>query len=540
MDIGLQKLLVAIYNEDYLIDTQFYLNDSNYLVYGAKLTCSHGSAPAYLKLEETIDPYTQRKMIGHGITINGLPVANKDDAKPDINIGNFGICNLASDKTTFCKDVRNISMSWNVEGRPMYVGSGRGITKASTLNCTPYINSDTGIIPGEIKAVDSGQMNLWYLIEKYRADFSAALASSIKNQTNVLPDVASTIPRDEVIYLYELYYPDRGAAFDEFSKTVNNIYSDHVKNVKFMTYMLVKDEYTKCIINCMVNSAKYHLEIYNVSDVSDPKENPFVSYCQSLGNKTARMVMHDIANNSNLVPPYKVFFHESGHAVDYFSSATETSYHEAFKYKSNAEIGFLKLDLSTNLIHYTTNPKLEVKSIHEWAEFDAEYLLYTTGVDVLNNSTTSTIKNLNDVKKMDCLIDVINNYFLCWDGKDKMSLVNASSPEYVIYSEIKSEIDNMLKDIGKIPNLGKDIYGGITGNQLGGGHVLSYWFYMQGDDAVKNGQKAVGDRKTLISGEAFAGYFEYTVMGVADGLTPAKQTLPKTLEALTKMMGEVL
>lgn len=67
-----------------------------------------------------------------------------------------------------------------------------------------------------------------------------------------------------------------------------------------------------------------------------------------------------------------------------------------------------------------------------------------------------------------------------------------------------------------------------------------YWFYVPGDDYVISGQKAVGDRKTFISGEAFAGYFEYTIMGVTDGITPAYQTLPKTLEALNKMMGEIL
>ena len=538
MDLELQKLLVAIYNEDYLIDTQFYLNDSNYLVYGAKLTCTHGSTPAYLKLEETIDPYTERKMIGHGITINGLPAANKSDAKPDINIGDFGICDLISDKKALCTNLKNFALSWNVEGRPMYVGSERGITKKSTLTCTPCLYSSTGIIPGEIKAVDSGQMNLWYLIEKYRADYLTELVKSIKKQKNVLTDVAGTVPRDEVIYLYELYYPDRGAAFDEFSKTANSIYSEHVKNMKFMTYMLAKDEYTKCIIQYMVSSAKYHLEIYNVSDVTDPNEDPARAYFKSLGNKTAKMVMNDITNKSNLVPPYKVFFHESGHAVDYFSSSTETSYHDTFRYEANAEIGTLMLDLSNNLIKYKTHSKLESKSIHEWAEYDVKQMLYTTGVEVLNNSTTPEIKNLNGYQKLDHLIDLINNYFLCWDGADKFKTASQSMRE--VYSNIQNEINVKLMDTNGIINIGKDIYGGITGNQLGVGHGLDYWFYVEEDDAVKNGQKAAGDRKTLISGEAFAGYFEYTVMGVMDGLTPAKKTLPMTLKALTKMMEEIL
>lgn len=78
------------------MDTKFYLKDSNYLVYSAKLVCSCGSEPAYLKLESRDDPYTGDTVIRHGFTIDGLPAVNRLDARTDINIGAFGKCSLSS------------------------------------------------------------------------------------------------------------------------------------------------------------------------------------------------------------------------------------------------------------------------------------------------------------------------------------------------------------------------------------------------------------------------------------------------------------
>ena len=49
MDQDLEKMLVAMYHEQYLIVPKRYVNDSNYLVYSAKLNCSCGSKPVYLK-----------------------------------------------------------------------------------------------------------------------------------------------------------------------------------------------------------------------------------------------------------------------------------------------------------------------------------------------------------------------------------------------------------------------------------------------------------------------------------------------------------
>ena len=88
-------------------------------------------------------------------------------------------------------------------------------------------------------------------------------------------------------------------------------------------------------------------------------------------------------------------------------------------------------------------------------------------------------------------------------------------------------------------NLARDIYGGITGDQVGGGHGHQYWFYEAKDPEVQKLIKKEGDRKTQISHEAFAGYFEYIVMNISAGIDPAKKVLPQTIKALEKMMEVV-
>ena len=52
-------------------------------------------------------------------------------------------------------------------------------------------------------------------------------------------------------------------------------------------------------------------------------------------------------------------------------------------------------------------------------------------------------------------------------------------------------------------------------------------------------QQKVGDRKTQVSHEAFAGYFEYIVMNISARIEPEKKFCPKPLKALEKMMEAV-
>lgn len=75
----------------------------------------------------------------------------------------------------------------------------------------------------------------------------------------------------------------------------------------------------------------------------------------------------------------------------------------------------------------------------------------------------------------------------------------------------KPSILNQLKTNLRRHTLRHNV-GGITGNQLGGGHGYAYWFYNKNDSEVKKAIKKEGDRKTKISHEVFAGYFEYAVI----------------------------
>ena len=139
---------------------------------------------------------------------------------------------------------------------------------------------------------------------------------------------------------------------------------------------------------------------------------------------------------------------------------------------------------------------------------------------------------------------VIEDYFLNGTGKAKYDLIqnpNLTDLQIIkeIYDGIQTETNNRLADQDNICNLAKDIYGGITGDQVGGGHGHKYWFYEKDDLEVKLFIKKEGDRKEQVSKEAFAGYFEYIVMNISAGIDPAKKVLPKTIKALEKMMEAV-
>ena len=108
-----------------------------------------------------------------------------------------------------------------------------------------------------------------------------------------------------------------------------------------------------------------------------------------------------------------------------------------------------------------------------------------------------------------------------------------------IYAGIQVEMSSRLTDQDHISNLAKDIYGGITGDQVGRGHRYGYWFYEKNDPEVQNSTKKAGDRKTQVSHEAFAGYFEYIVMNISAGIDPARSVLPQTIKALEKLMEAV-
>lgn len=549
MDQDLERMLTAMYHEQYLVDTLFYIEDSNYLVYSAKLNCSCGSKPVYLKLEGKTDPYTGKTVIGHGITINGLPAANCLDAKPVINIGMFGNCSLSSLGAS-CVKLRNLEASWTTSHDNIYIGNERGITKSSVLHCNPVSpdESITGI--GTISAEDSGQMNLYQLIEDYRVDYNAMLQNSIVSHSGsptnndgtykVNGDVMAYIRlhREEFLYLYELYYPDRKMMYDEFSKIPDaGKFLDYAKTLRFMTYMLPKDEHVTKILNLMV-PGKYSLELDEIAQTAPNYKALFQS-----NEEKGKVVINNIEKVKDYVIPFKSFFHESGHAADYFAGPENEFLSTNFRY-SSYELEAKTTLLGNTIVLIFDSKGKQAKTIHEWAESDVRNELYEVGVNFLNDPANLQSYRATARDKQRYLKIVVEDYFFSGIGATKYINASNSSSSFLkiiaeIYNGIKLEMDNKLANQDSIANLARDIYGGITGDQVGGGHGHYYWFYEKDDPEVQKLIKREGDRKKQISHEAFAGYFEYIVMNISAGIDPAKKVLPQTIKALEKMMEVV-
>lgn len=126
-------------------------------------------------------------------------------------------------------------------------------------------------------------------------------------------------------------------------------------------------------------------------------------------------------------------------------------------------------------------------------------------------------------------LEVIDEGFFVWDGDERVK--NFSDEKKKLYDHIKKEINKKLKSEYRIPCLPSDIFGGITGDQLGGGHPKDYWFYIEG--------KQKGKRKSVISMEAFAGFFEYTALNLEFAINP-DNILHYTVLALNKMLNQIL
>lgn len=553
MDVDLQKLLTAIYTQNYLIG-QLHINESgnsNFLVYSAELKCTQGSKSTYLKLEERIDTFTNEKYVGHGSTINGLPQANQLDVKPDVNIDSFGECALLqyedaqtqhtirtlalTTNRSVCACIRNLADRWQFfyEDDMMLVGDEVAISKKSVLACSPNIVSAyQGSAAGEIQAVDSGQMNLHHLLENYRFEYQTLLQNSIKPPaSSAKVDVLTAFTQakiDEYLYLYELYYPDRVRAFNHFMRNEKkSVYIADIEKIRFMLFMLKEDKYIKKITDVMHKKRSLNLAVNN--STTDPSNFSSSNNC---------VTMTKIVVQSGYDIPYHVFFHEFGHAIDFYETSGKKFYSDKFQYEQYERIPSLSIDANNNIVYSYTSKKAE-KSLQEWAASDAKNLLYRLGADVMNSSADPVITALSASSKIFYIKKVVTQYMLSGDGIYTI-LTSKNAVIVLLHKEIKNKSVGELQDQQGVINLAKDIYEGTTGGQIGGGHGYSYWYYEAADKEVTKGVKKIGDRKNEINKEAFAGFFEYKVMGIVDGIDPARKTLPKTIAALEGMLKEIM
>ncbi len=529
-------VLLDIYKNNYLIEDSARVNQGDYLVHSAELKCSaqSGSKKGFLKLTETIDS-SGKKKIGHGANINGLPQANKKDCKSGVNIGSFGECSLLkyetaevqnkireaakSQKVDICTYVRKIISEWitPLESELMEIGGEKAITKASWLLCSPTIITayrGKGASIGKIEAKNSGQGNLDALLKEYKDAYNVSYNTGIKTVKNIFESFTAQ-QAYEYIYLYEIRYPERERAFQNFFRKANvDLYLDDILKMKCMTYMLKNESITKKMLEYMGEDNGIYIKISDEQDTAvytwSLLEGRYINYTH-------------IVETRKYNPAYKTYFHEFGHSIDHAFSGEKRYYSEIFKNSQRAEEYTLTFNDETKKLEIVKKEGIFNKSIHEWAEFDVRNCLIETVCEKLNQKSNNTYVDIL------LALEVIDGCFFVWDGEERVKELSNDSQE--LYSKIKSQINNKLISENEIPLLPSDIYGGITADQLGGGHPINYWFHTKG--------ASKGNRKRIISMEAFAGFFEYTALNLQSSINP-ENLLYYTVKALGGMLNQIL
>lgn len=533
---SVDKVLCEIYENNYLIEDTEQANQGDYLVYSAELKCSaqSGGKKAFLKLSETTDS-SGRKKIGHGANINGLPQANKKDCKAGVNIGSFGECALLkyetrevqkkiregakSQKVDVCTYIRNIISEWitPLESELMEVGGEKAITTGSWLLCNPTKITafrGQGISIGKIQAKNSGQGNLDALLKEYKEVYYIAYNNGIEDIENIFNNFTSQQVY-EFVYLYEIRYPERERAFQNFFRKVNvNLYLDDILKMKCMTYMLKNENITKKMLEYMNEDNGIYININDKAGTAcylNPKfKVRYIEYCH-------------IGKSRGYNPAYKTYFHEFGHSIDDAFGGEKGFYSETFKCKQKAYEYSLTFNQDTKKLEVLKKEKLYTKTIHEWAELDVRNCLMNTACDVLSRKFTNTYKDIL------LALEVIDNCFFFWNGEDRVKTLNKEKKE--LYADIIEDLKDTFNSKYTIPCLPSDIYGGITADQIGGGHPKEYWFYLEG--------KRKGERRRVVSLEAFAGFFEYTTLCLDFSINPG-DILHYTVSALNLMLNNVI
>ena len=530
------EVLLDIYKNNYLIEDSARANQGDYLVHSAELKCSaqSGSKKGFLKLTETTDS-SGKKKIGHGANINGLPQANKKDCKSGVNIGSFGECSLLkyetaevqkkireaakSQKVDICTYVRKIISEWitPLESELMDIGGEKAITKASWLLCSPTIITayrGKGASIGKIEAKNSGQGNLDALLKEYKNAYFLAYNKGVKSKENIF-DNFTFQQVYEYVYFYEIRYPERERAFQNFFRKADiDLYLDDILKIKCMTYMLKNENITKKMLEYMSENNGVYIKINDDPDTAvytySLSEGRFINYTH-------------IVETREYNPAYKTYFHEFGHSLDHAFGGGTKYYSEIFKYTQKAMEYNLIFNEETKKMEILKMERVFTKSIHEWAEFDVKNCVIGTVYEKLTEMSTNTYKDIL------LALEVMDNGFFIWDGEERA--IRFSDEKKKMYDYIKENVNGKLKSLYGIPCLTSDIFGGITANQLGGGHPKEYWFYTEGI--------RIGERKKVISLEAFAGFFEYIALNLEFAINP-DNLLRYTVVSLREMLSQIL
>lgn len=380
----------------------------------------------------------------------------------------------------------------------------------------------------------------------YKAHYNLSIRTAITNKATTLFTDFTMQMVHEFIYLHEIRYPERGRAFNYFFREVEDQFLDDMLKLKCMTYML-DDNVTRRMIELMRDSVEMHIEMFMNTNPTGGAN----AYFTRTSTRKAKIMYYDVGGRGILIPPYKTFFHEFGHTIDNLAD-NGTDYY-SIKFVSTQTVLEKKLEFDSNIPNYyvETLQQTYTKTIHEWAELDlGNYLVQlvfdcmqgTKGTQGVNwakwekwaNWTNAPIVNMRSQFKnrslqiqYDIAIIVIKDFFLFWDGITKLK--NSST---LVYSSEILYLYGEVSDAAKLVVGSYDIFGGLTGNQIGSGHSLNYWF-------DQNGQ-----RTTDISIEAFGGFFEYMVLhpdlSAREHYFDPTSSMPYTIQAMKEMFNLVV
>lgn len=338
---------------------------------------------------------------------------------------------------------------------------------------------------------------------------------------------------------YEAEHPDREQAFRRFFCRTDKGFFQHIVNIKFMVYGLDEEIFMR-MLKFMRPWRGIYIQIYSGKN---PRKNGASAYFGRDFWGRARIRYYEIDKKRQLNPPYKTFFHEFGHALDDLSVRGRKFRSDRFQFTQEAEKNCLR-DKGVEGVFMDKVKVTETRTIHDWALFDVENYLVQTAVQLLGN----TAKRTAPPAQYRVVHFVVYGLFLCPEGEEKLKSLTENTEycgeglegwerEYVreireLYEAIQRETgQKILNNVQDTIVLPKDLFGGITNNQLGGGHGKEYWFKKK-------------RRIREVSREAFAGYFEYRATlsdpVFQEMVINPHNVMPCTKAALEGMLREIL
>ena len=221
------------------------------------------------------------------------------------------------------------------------------------------------------------------------------------------------------------------------------------------------------------------------------------------------LVFNVVQDRTNPRGTYYTFFHEVGHAIDYYHGM-ENGYET---YMSDTFVGSSGMNLSdANRLDVKTKISDEIDELFK------------------TNPTFSQWSAVEQASAKQAVVDNLMNY--------NLDISTLSPDEILLHNKVKRNIKTYLQ--GNDDNSASDVFGGVTDNEITG-----TYFH---DDDDENGDKywlnPNGSVKRLTNKESFAHYYGRYMAGEperTDGLDSINSLLPESevvIEEIIVEMGE--